>query len=124
MPIGVKGFESGRLTEVRAARRIPSMSALARAMGLSASTVSRWEDGSSAPDPETLTRLAAFLGVRPEFFCRIEHISARPTFHRSLSSALARDLGYQATQMRWLQEISHAVEHYVNIPTVDIPDVM
>lgn len=100
------------------------MSALARAMSLNPSTVSRWEDGSSAPDPETLVRLAAFLGVRPEFFLRPEHVSARPTFLRSLSSTLVRDLQYQSAQMRWLQEISHAVEHYVDLPAVNIPDVM
>lgn len=100
------------------------MSALARAMSLNPSTVSRWEDGSSAPDPETLTRLAGFLQVRPEFFFRPEHASQRPTFLRSLSSTLVRDLQYQSAQMRWLQEISHAVEHYVDLPPVDIPDVM
>lgn len=100
------------------------MSALARAMSLNPSTVSRWEDGSSAPDPEMLARLAAFLGVRPEFFFRPEHVSMRPTFLRSLSSTLVRDLQYQSAQMRWLQEISHAVEHYVDLPVVDIPDVM
>ena len=124
MPIGTSGFVPGRLTEARAARRIPSMSALARSMSLNPSTVSRWEDGSSAPDTETLTQLAAFLGVRPEFFSRPVHVSARPTFLRSLSSTLVRDLQYQSVQMRWLQEISSAVEHYVDLPAVDIPDVM
>lgn len=124
MPIGISGFVPGRLTEARAARRIPSMSALARAMSLNPSSVSRWEDGSSAPDPETLIRLAAFLGVRQEFFFRPEHVSAQPTFLRSLSSTLVRDLQYQRAQMRWLQEISHAVEHYVDLPAVSIPDVM
>lgn len=124
MPIGAPGFVSGRLKEVRAARRIPSMSALARAMSLNPSTVSRWEDGTSAPDPETLTKLANFLQVRPEFFLRPEHISRRPTFLRSLSSTLVRDLQYQSAQMRWLQEVTHAVEHYVDLPAVNIPDVM
>jgi Zn-dependent peptidase ImmA (M78 family)/DNA-binding XRE family transcriptional regulator len=124
MPIGAPGFVSGRLKEVRAARRIPSMSALARAMSLNPSTVSRWEDGTSAPDPETLTKLANFLQVRPEFFLRPEHISGRPTFLRSLSSTLVRDLQYQSAQMRWLQEVTHAVEHYVDLPAVNIPDVM
>ncbi len=99
------------------------MSALAREMSLNPSTVSRWEDGSSAPDPDAMARLAAFLGVRPEFFCRPEYVSLRPTFLRSLSSTLVRDLQYQSAQMRWLQEISHAVEHYVDLPAVDIPDV-
>ena len=100
------------------------MSALARAMSLNPSTVSRWEDGSSAPDPQTLSKLAAFLGIRPEFFFRPEFTSARPTFLRSLSSTLVRDLQYQSVQMRWLQEISHAVEHYVDLPIVNIPDVV
>jgi len=100
------------------------MSALARAMSLNPSTVSRWEDGTSAPDPETLTRLAAFLRVRPEFFFRPEHVSARPTFLRSLSSTLVRDLQYRARRCDWLQEVSHAVEHYVDLPAVNIPDVM
>lgn len=123
MPVGTPGFVPGRLKEARAARRIPSMSALARAMSLNPSTVSRWEDGSSAPDPETLTRLAGLLQVRSEFFFRPEHVSQRPTFLRSLSSTLVRDLQYQSAQMRWLQEISHAVEHYVDLPPVDIPDI-
>lgn len=124
MSIGTLSFVPGRLTEARAARRIPTMSALARAMSLNPSTVSRWEDGSSVPDADTLTRLAAFLSVRPEFFFRPEHVSSRPTFLRSLSSTLVRDLQYQSAQMKWLQEISHAVEHYANLPAVNIPDVM
>lgn len=124
MPIGTQGFMPGRLKEARAARRIPSMTALALAMGVSASTVSRWEDGSSAPDAETLGRLAALLQVRPEFFLRPEHLSQRPTFLRSLSSTRVRDLQYQRTQMHWLQEISHAVQHYVDLPAVDVPDVL
>lgn len=124
MPLATPGFVPDRLTEVRAARRIPSMSALARSMSLNPSTVSRWEDGTSAPDPETLSRLANFLDVRPEFFFRPVYISNRATFLRSLSSTLVRDLQYQKAQMCWLQEISHTVEHYVDLPDVDVPDVM
>jgi Zn-dependent peptidase ImmA (M78 family) len=100
------------------------MSALARSMSLNPSTVSRWEDGTSAPDADVLLRLADFVDVRPEFFFRPVHASGRPTFLRSLSSTLVRDLQYQSAQMRWMQEISHAVEHYVDLPSVDVPDVM
>ena len=124
MRTGTWGFVPGRLTEARAARRIPSMSALARTMSLNPSTVSRWEDGTSAPDAEALARLAQHFEVRPEFFFRPTNESARPVFFRSLSSTLVRDLNYQQSQMRWLQEISHAVEHYVDLPPVDVPDVM
>lgn len=100
------------------------MSALARSMSLNPSTVSRWEDGTSAPEADALSELANFLDVRPEFFLRPLHTSERPVFLRSLSSTLVRDLQYQSAQMRWLQEIRHAVEHYVDLPVVDIPDVM
>lgn len=124
MRVGTPGFVPGRLTEARKARRIPSMSALARAMSLNPSTVSRWEDGSSAPDTEALIRLAEHFGVRPEFFLRPVHDDGRPVFLRSLSSALTRDLDYQKSQMNWLQEISSVIEHYVDLPPIDIPDVL
>ncbi len=124
MRVGTPGFVPGRLTEARAARRIPSMSALARGMSLNPSTVSRWEDGTSAPDPEALVNLANYLGVRPEYFMRPIHDSGRPVFLRSLSTTLVRDLDYQRGQMRWLQEISHAITHYVDLPEVDVPDVL
>ncbi|MBP2304766.1 helix-turn-helix domain-containing protein [Azospirillum melinis] len=100
------------------------MSALARRLGVNASSVSRWEDGTSSPDPDALQQLAAELRVRPEFFLRPQITSARPVFFRSLSSAYVRDLAYQRVQMRWLQEVSATVQHYVDLPAVDIPDVL
>jgi Zn-dependent peptidase ImmA (M78 family)/transcriptional regulator with XRE-family HTH domain len=124
MRVGTLGFVPGRLSEARAARRIPSMSALARGMSLNPSTVSRWEDGSSTPDTEALIRLANHLDVRQEYFLRPVHDAGRPVFLRSLASTLVRDLDYQRAQMRWLQEISHVVEHYVDLPAVDLPDVL
>jgi Zn-dependent peptidase ImmA (M78 family) len=100
------------------------MSALARLLSVSASTVSRWEDGSTMPDPEALAQIADVLGVRQEFFLRPEFDSPQPVFFRSLSSTLIRDIEYQKAQMRWLQEISAAVQHYVDLPPVDLPDVL
>lgn len=124
MRVGTPGFVPGRLTEAREARRIPSMSALARQLGFTPSSVSRWEDGLSSPDPEALTRLAQALGVRREFFLRPTFTGTRPMFLRSLASALVRDLAYQRTQMRWLQEISYVVQHYADLPPVNVPDVL
>jgi Zn-dependent peptidase ImmA (M78 family)/transcriptional regulator with XRE-family HTH domain len=124
MRIGTPGFIEGRLTEAREARRIPSKSALARRLGVNASTVSRWEEGETSPPPELLNALADELGVRQEFFLRPSVTSATPVFWRSLSSTLVRDLAYQRSQMQWLQEISRIVQHYVDFPVVDIPDVM
>ena len=126
MIIGSPGFIPARLTEIRHARRIPSRAALARRIESSASSVSRWEDEGSdqTPDPAMLVRMAGELHVRPEYFLRGTYESDRPTFLRSLSSTLVRDLAYQKAQMQWLHEASYIISHYVDLPEVDIPDVL
>lgn len=126
MRIGTPGFVAERLTEIRNARRIPSRAALARRLNTSASSVSRWEDEDSdqTPDPAMLVRMAGELQVRPEYFLRNTYESDRPTFLRSLSSTLVRDLAYQKAQMQWLHETSYIISHYVDLPEVDVPDVL
>jgi len=124
MRVGTPGFVPGRLRDARAARRIPSMSALSRMMSISPSTIARWEDGSTSPDGEALLELAKTLNVRPEFFLRPTEAEERPMFFRSLSSTLVRDLDYQRAQMAWLKEISSIVELYVDLPSIDVPDVL
>jgi len=124
MRVGTPGFIPERLVEARQARRIGSKSELARAVGVAASTVTRWEDGTSAPDADALTELSAALNVRREFFLRPSFSPSRPLFHRSLASTLVGDLAYQHSQMNWLHELSDVVQHYVDLPNVDIPDVL
>lgn len=126
MRIGTPGFIPARLIEAREARRIATKSAFARRLGVSPTSVSRWEDENAeqSPDYATLVRIASELQVRPEFFLRPPFHSERPTFLRSLASTLVRDLNYQKSQMHWLQEISFVLGHYVDLPDVDIPDVL
>ncbi len=124
MRVGTPGFVPERLAEARAARRISSKSALARLLSVNASTVSRWEDGTSAPDDAALAILASELRVRREYFLRPVFDVEHPMFKRSLSSNLVRDLDYQSSQMRWLLEASSILQHYVDFPLIDIPDVL
>ncbi|MDW9488220.1 ImmA/IrrE family metallo-endopeptidase [Sinorhizobium meliloti] len=124
MRVGTPGFVPERLIEARAARRILSKKALATLISVNPSTVTRWEDGTSAPDADALAELAAHLHVRREYFLRPVANSDRPLFYRTLASTLIKDLNYQESQMRWLQEISSIVEHYVDFPEVDLPDVL
>ncbi|OJU19013.1 MAG: DNA-binding protein [Afipia sp. 62-7] len=124
MRVGTPGFVPERLTEIRAARRIASMSALARQLSRNSSTVMRWEDGSSTPDADAMTFLANSLQVRREFFMRPIFAAKRASFCRSLSTTLVRDINYQESQLRWLQEISSILQHYVDLPEIDVPDVL
>ncbi len=124
MRVGTPGFVPERLVEARAARRIPSKKALATLLSVNPSTVTRWEDGTSAPDAEALSALADQLRLRREFFLRPVCDSDRPLFYRTLSSTLVRDINYQEAQMHWLQEISAIVGHYVDFPVIDLPDVL
>lgn len=124
MRIGTPGFVPARLEQARAARRIKTQKELAETLGVQPSAVSRWESGESAPEAETLSTLAATLNVRREFFLRPITPSMRPMFQRAQSSNLVVDIRYQKSQMSWLQEISSVLQHYVDFPPVDIPDVL
>lgn len=121
---GTPGFVPARLTEAREARRINTREALARALGKSASTIQRWEEGDASPEPDSLMQLSSCLGVRPEFFLRPSQKEERPTFFRSQATALKRDKAYQRARIVWLQEVSHALQHYVELPQVDVPDLV
>lgn len=124
MRVGTPGFIPARLVEARAARRIKTQKQLADMLGTVASTVSRWEKGDFAPDADALSALSNALNVRREYFLRPFPKSIRPHFHRQLSSTLVGDLRYQYSQMSWLQELSSTLNHYVDFPTLDIPDVL
>lgn len=124
MRVGTPGFVPERLIEARAARRIQSMKELARILGVNPSSVSRWETGKQAPEADALSELAIALRVRREFFLRPVFDSPRPMFYRKLASTLKRDREYQKSQVNWLHEISDVLQHYVDFPELDIPDML
>lgn len=121
---GTPGFIPARLIEAREARGIITREAMAKRIGKSASTVQRWEEGDTSPEPDALRVLADALHVRPEHFVRASFSENTPVFFRSLASALKREKAYQRARMVWLQEVSRVVQHYVELPSVDIPDVL
>lgn len=125
MRSGTPGFVASRLKEARDARGINTLISLADLLQVDTSTVSRWESGQSAPTPETLIELAAVLRVRPSYFLRapFEHGPA-PIFFRSLASARKQDQARQRARLRWVQDVSIVIQHYVNFPAVDVPDVL
>ncbi|OYX46999.1 MAG: DNA-binding protein [Alphaproteobacteria bacterium 32-64-14] len=121
---GTPGFVPSRLVQAREAQGFITREALARRVAKSASTVQRWEEGSATPEPDALRVLAEALNVRPEHFLRPLQNSDRPVFFRSLASSLKREKALQRARMSWLFDISSALQEYVELPEVDIPDVM
>lgn len=124
MRTGTPGFVASRLIEAREGRRIVTRESVAKLIGMSASTVQRWEEGASTPEPEALYKLAKALEVRPEFFVRPSIKEDRPVFFRSLATTLKRDKSYQRARIVWLQEVSQVLQHYVELPAVDLPDLL
>jgi Zn-dependent peptidase ImmA (M78 family)/transcriptional regulator with XRE-family HTH domain len=125
MRVGTPSFVASRLTEAREARGINTLLSLANLIGLNTSSVSRWEDGKGTPSSETLIELARILHVRPSYFLRpqFDH-GASPVFFRSLAAARKRDIARQRARLRWFQEISIVIQHYADLPKVNIPDVL
>lgn len=121
---GTPGFVPGRLVQAREAQGYITREALARRVAKSASTVQRWEEGSATPEPDALRVLAEALNVRPEHFLRPLQMSDRPVFFRSLASTLKREKALQRARMAWLLDLSGALQEYVELPAVDIPDVL
>lgn len=123
MRAGTPGFVAARLKEARDARSINTLVSLADLVDVNTSTVSRWEDGQSAPTPEKLIEVAAALRVRPSYFLRpmMEH-GERPIFWRSLASARKFELSRQRARLRWVQEISVVLQHYISFPAVNLPE--
>lgn len=117
-------FDPARLTQ---ARHLASMTkkAVANRIGVSAAAVGQYELGITRPRPELLPYLAEVLDVPLVFF-----IAGRPhgrldtsrAHFRSLrkTSASQRDKATASVEQIW--ELAHALERYVHLPEVNIPD--
>lgn len=124
MRVGTPGFQPARLIQAREARGILSREALARLIGKHASTIQRWEQGESSPEPEALQKVASVLNVRMEHFIRPATVNDGAVFFRSLASTLKRDLAYQKARIRWLHEVATAINDYVVFPDLNLPNLL
>ncbi|WP_272940011.1 helix-turn-helix domain-containing protein [Agrobacterium vitis] len=113
-----------KLTEARQARGISSRKALADMMQRAASTVQRWEEGDSYPEPQALSELSAILSLPEDYFLTPRMEGAGPSFFRSFAGALKSDRLVQKARLIWLEDIAAVAEHYAYLPEVNIPDVL
>lgn len=124
MRSGIQTFVGAKLAEARHARGISSRKALADMMQRAASTVQRWEEGDSYPEPQALSELAAILSVPADFFLTPRLDGAGPSFFRSFAGALKSDRLVQQARLAWLEDITAVAEHYAYLPEVNVPDLL
>jgi Zn-dependent peptidase ImmA (M78 family)/transcriptional regulator with XRE-family HTH domain len=118
------GWQPTRLKEARLARGL-SQAALAAHVDRSPATASKWEkhdkDGQS-PDEAVFKQLIALLRVRPSYLLKQPHDHGSGAFFpRELSANLKSVADRTSIRLRWLQEISLAVQEFVDLPAVNVP---
>lgn len=118
-------FEPARLTQARV-RLAMSKTQLAGKVGVSAAAIGQYEAGVNAPRADVLDRLAEALEVRPGFFgvgrplARLETVN---THFRSLRSARVSDRQKALATATLVWELTFALERYVKLPEVDLPEI-
>lgn len=123
MRAGVPGFQPERLVEARDSRGL-SQVALGDLIGRDGSTVSRWERAGQLPEPEALQALSAALRLPVPYFLKpLTDHGARPMFFRALLSTTTQaDRKRAKVRLRWAQDIAVAIQEWLELPAVDIPE--
>lgn len=117
-------FEPARLTQARA-RVGMSKTDLAAEVGVSAAAVGQYEAGVNSPRANVLRRLAKVLDVRADFFAVGRPLARLDSVHahfRSLRSARVSDRQKALATATLVWELTFALERYVKLPDVDLPN--
>lgn len=120
---GTPFFNGERLRDAREARGLTVVQ-LAELVGVTKQAVSLYERSKSGPAPATFERLADVLGVPKQHLL----LASRPEpsaaiFYRSMASATKRMRTRAERRLGWFRDIVTWVAGYVNLPTVDVPDL-
>jgi Zn-dependent peptidase ImmA (M78 family)/DNA-binding XRE family transcriptional regulator len=122
---GVEGFVPARLRMARSARTLRQKD-LADLVERADTTISKWEsdDHDQKPDPAVLPRLAEVLGVEISWFFKPIDPAKGAAFFRSMKSELGRMRDKAEAKLGFVEAIDEALSEYVELPTVDVPDLM
>src|SRR5437868_4822023 len=102
---GIQGFESARLSQILAARRLTQVQ-LASMVGVSPATISKWRSGNQAPERDALERLAAVVNVTPEWFTRAPSSKVSLPLFRSNASAHVAARAMLEARLEWAQDVA------------------
>lgn len=117
---GIQGFESERLRQVLAARRL-NQAQLASLVGVSPATISKWRSGKQAPEREALERLASVVNVTPEWFTRPPSTKVMLPLFRSNASAHVAARAMLEARVEWAQDVALMLEEFVDYPILNLP---
>jgi Zn-dependent peptidase ImmA (M78 family)/transcriptional regulator with XRE-family HTH domain len=123
MRSGTPGFQPVRLVEARDARGLTQV-ALGELISRMSSNVSRWESGGQLPEPEAVDALGRALNLPVAFFVRPPPVHGDGSrFFRSMASTTQMLRRRARARLRWAQDISLALQEWVDLPAVDVPQL-
>ena len=115
------GFIGENLTKAREVRGI-SQPELARRIGVSRQAVSQYENNTTPPGVQTLTRIAEELKLPLHYFLRVLQSNDDHVFNRVNISAATKSVRKTAERrFEWLKEIVRYLREYVTFPKVHFP---
>lgn len=117
---GIQGFQSDRLSQILAARRLTQVQ-LASMVGVSPATISKWRAGNQAPEREALDRLAGVVNVTPEWFTRVPTEKVTTPLFRSNASAHVAARAMLEARLEWAQDVAAALAEFVDYPELNLP---
>lgn len=123
MTTNTPGFIGARLTEARLASAI-SATQLAELVGLSAQSISKYENGHQTPQLATMHDLARALGVPASLFLKpLPDSGDEPVFWRGSLSAPSSMKSRAAVRLGWMKEIVEYLSGFFEFPKLDIPRI-
>ena len=122
MQLGSPGFRGNRLVDAREVRGVTGK-ALADVVGVSAGSISHYENGRQTPSGEVLSAMASALGFPEKFFFGRDRPTRQGTvFFRSGATLPQRAKNAVMWRIGWIQEILEYLNQYLELPPVHIFD--
>lgn len=123
MRVGISGFVPERLTQARILSSMTKIE-LSQRIGKSSSSISRWENGDSCPESESLESLSFILGFPIAWFTRPLYERPESTvFYRTLATTSGDLRGKAGTKMHWLQETASYLSQWLDWPELNLPTI-
>lgn len=119
MTVGI-GLQPERLLHALASKGW-TRADLAKNLGVSAPTVSKWCKGEQSPEANTFISLAEILEVEPEWLTRLPRKPLLNPLFRSASTAPKAARNLLQAHLRSLDDVSCNFLEYVDYPAVNLP---